>query len=211
MPTPKKSPLAALSNRYLRSISSLEELHLALQSHGISFLGFLETKSREQFGCQRVVRLEDRFLLEMTDLKKFFEFDLSGKLIREVPSWETIPPNFLNMAIKSGKSLAPGNLSIPRGVRYVGSFAFCKCIDLVRVDIPDSVKVIFPMAFCFSGLEDLVIPGSVIHIGWGAFDGCVNCRSVTCPSRFRNVNRRKWNIFTPMRFRKFKKNVFHWT
>lgn len=51
----------------------------------------------------------------------------------------------------------------------------------VQYDIPDSVTAIDDCAFrgCIS-LEKVVIPSSVVELGWGLFDGCESSITVYC-------------------------------
>ena len=48
-----------------------------------------------------------------------------------------------------------------------------------KTNIPDSVKGIYGLAFCGSGLTSIIIPESVTFIGREAFRGCDNLESIT--------------------------------
>lgn len=63
----------------------------------------------------------------------------------------------------------------------VGEGAFCNCINLDLVEIPDSVIKIDDCAFrgCI-GMTEIKIPESVTDLGWGIFDGCESNITVKC-------------------------------
>ena len=77
---------------------------------------------------------------------------------------------------------------IPKGVTKIGSYAFCKCLDLKSIAIPESVKVIDDEAFkdC-ENLLSIVIPNSVVSMGKDAFYGCEWLQSVTLSSNLRKI------------------------
>ena len=56
----------------------------------------------------------------------------------------------------------------------IDDFAFSQCEQLKNVNIPNSVKEIGKYAFEKTALEKIVIPDSVITLGWGTFSECKN-------------------------------------
>ena len=60
----------------------------------------------------------------------------------------------------------------------VGDECCNNCKNLKRVSFEPSVKYIGRMAFSYSGLERVTIPGTVKKIGDGAFQGCENLREI---------------------------------
>ena len=68
---------------------------------------------------------------------------------------------------------------MPNGLASIGNAAFCRCIGLTNVTIPESVTSIGNYAFedC-SSLTSIAIPSSVMSIGTEAFKGCENLKSI---------------------------------
>ena len=75
------------------------------------------------------------------------------------------------------------SISIPDGVKTIGSYAFSRCIALVSVTIPSGVTMIGDSAFdnCIA-LKSITIPDGVTSIGYSAFGNCIALVSVTIPS-----------------------------
>ena len=82
-----------------------------------------------------------------------------------------------------------GSYSIRKGTKIICDMAFYDCKSLSSLVIPDSVIGIGYGAFegC-SSLRSLVIPDSVIGIGYGAFEGCSSLRSLVIPDSVTNLN-----------------------
>lgn len=60
--------------------------------------------------------------------------------------------------------------------------AFSQCKVLKTVNIPNSVKEIESSAFEGTAIEKIVIPNSVITLGWGAFSECKDLYDVELPN-----------------------------
>ncbi len=122
------------------------------------------------------------------------EFTVSGK--GKMPNYynQTPPPwQKYKDTIKS--------VRIESGVTYVGRDAFCRCVNLTSVDLPDTLveigegafnecaitelqlpdglKTIRDSAFCWSPLTTLVIPDSVTYVDSDAFNHNEILQSVT--------------------------------
>ena len=81
-----------------------------------------------------------------------------------------------------------GIVTIPKGVRKIGSGAFADCWRLTSVTIPNSVTKIGDMAFIgCSSLTNVNIGESVTKIGERAFEGCSSLRSVTIPDSVTSI------------------------
>ena len=64
----------------------------------------------------------------------------------------------------------------------IDDFAFSQCEQLKNVNIPNSVKEIGTYAFEKTALEKIVIPDSVITLGWGTFSECKNLVDISLPN-----------------------------
>ena len=78
-----------------------------------------------------------------------------------------------------GGTKIEGDLVIPEGVKYIGSYAFSGCSDLTSITIPDSVTSIGTGAFSgCTALASVIIPDSVTSIGSRAFYNCGSLNKV---------------------------------
>ncbi len=86
-----------------------------------------------------------------------------------------------------GNQAPSGDLDLT-GIRGIGGDAFCDCIDLTSVTIPDNVMSIGSYAFwnC-SGLTNVTIGSNVACIGSSAFDGCTGLPSVNIPDSVTSI------------------------
>jgi len=75
-----------------------------------------------------------------------------------------------------------GNYSVPSGVTNIGYQAFWSCGSLTGVTIPGSVITIAPGAFQGCGLTNLALANGVKSIELQAFLSCVNLTNVTIPA-----------------------------
>ena len=80
------------------------------------------------------------------------------------------------------------NISIPNGVKSIGSRTFSGCSNLTSIVIPDSVTSIGGSAFenC-SSLTSITIPDSVTSIGDRAFRYCSSLTSITIPDSVTSI------------------------
>ncbi len=72
------------------------------------------------------------------------------------------------------------SVTLPVGLKRIGSYSFDSCGRLASVTIPNTVTDIGNYAFNYSGLTAVTIPDSVISIGTQAFAYC-DLASVTIP------------------------------
>lgn len=97
-----------------------------------------------------------------------YAFDGTPWLAKQVSTDEFVIVNGILICAGTAKS---GNITIPNGVKSIGTQAFASCENLTNVTIPDSVERIEDRAFVYCNkLEKIIIPSSVKHIGRYALD-----------------------------------------
>jgi len=70
------------------------------------------------------------------------------------------------------------NIIIPNSVRTVGQSAFANCYALTNVAFPEGVESIDSGAFFASGIQSIVLPKSITHLGSELFaETSLNCIS----------------------------------
>jgi hypothetical protein len=80
------------------------------------------------------------------------------------------------------------SVTIPDSVTSIGGSAFSWCSSLTSVTIPDSVTSIGDAAFYgYSSLTSVTIPDSVTSIGRAAFYGCSSLTSITIPDSVTSI------------------------
>lgn len=87
------------------------------------------------------------------------------------------------------KCLNLTSVDIPNSVTLIGEDAFTDCNGLTNIDIPNSVTTISYYAFTrCKGLVSIILPNSVTKVAMGAFDGCSNLTSVTLPDKLATIS-----------------------
>ncbi len=69
---------------------------------------------------------------------------------------------------------------LPDSLKIIDDAAFFGCLNLKKINIPNSVTKIGEFAFALSGLEAVIIPKSVTEIDEGAFAACENLADIYC-------------------------------
>ena len=64
-------------------------------------------------------------------------------------------------------------------VSKIEKWTFRNCVRLQTAHLPESLRQIVEMAFLDSGLDSIVIPRRVYHVGAQAFQGCKSLKKVT--------------------------------
>ena len=70
-------------------------------------------------------------------------------------------------------------VTLPEGVKEIGSGAFENCAALESIDLPESLETIGNNAFSKSGLKTITLPAAVRLIDEEAFSECVSLTAVT--------------------------------
>ena len=106
--------------------------------------------------------LDDEGILIISGSGAMYNFDLS-EYVNEFESRDSIR-----------------TVIISEGVTKIGNYAFCDCVNLTNISIPNSVVSIGTSAFkgCIS-LEGITLPNSITQIGFTAFRGCSSLTNVT--------------------------------
>ena len=96
-----------------------------------------------------------------------------------------------------GDNKYSGDIVIPESITFenskyfvtsIGYKAFCGCIGLKSVTIPNSVTCIGQKAFMYcSSLTSITIPNSVTSIEYKAFNECIGLSSVTIPNSVTSI------------------------
>ncbi len=77
---------------------------------------------------------------------------------------------------------------VEEGVKNIGDYTFCDCLNLTSIIIPDSVINIGDKAFSgCSSLASITIPDGVTNIGNSAFASCSSLTSITIPDSVTNI------------------------
>ncbi len=105
---------------------------------------------------------------------------------------------------------------IPYGVKNIGLGAFNFAVNLVSVDMPETLETIGSNGFfACEKLTDIHIPDSVTHIGDIAFAGCYNLTSISLPTSLKSMGYRIFSscekltsIFVPSNVTKFERFTF---
>ena len=96
--------------------------------------------------------------------------------------------NWENSALYIGSCLidvretALGTLDIKDGTHIIGAAAVADCVNILEVNIPDTVRYINRQAFAgCNTLEEVTVPSNVETMGVNAFYGCTSLKKLTIP------------------------------
>ena len=138
------------------SVNSIENyvFHRCINLKSITFKGCVTNIEKNAFsGCGKLIDVN------VENLKAWCEVNLSN---------DSNPFTFVHNLYVNNVLVT--DLSIPYGVKKIGSGAFFNCTGLTSVTIPDSVTTIESGAFSgCTGLTNIVIPDTVTTIGREAF------------------------------------------
>lgn len=143
----------------------------------------------------------DVLLEDTTEISKSFPsgraFNIDGQAeIRSINKGITtldIPDRIEGIPVaRIGKEAFKGSpltsVSLPNTLYNIGEGAFASCEDLVRIDLPISLKIVERDAFnsCVS-LKEIILPDGTTHLGAGAFYNCKLLESVLVPESVRMI------------------------
>ena len=118
---------------------------------------------------------------EYGEIKKGMEWEIEGKKLviyglGPIPECsEKVPWEEEKHSIQS--------ITIKRGVKEIGDFAFNNLSKLIAVELHSDLKRIGGGAFMYcSQLKAITIPDSVTSIGASTFENCTNLKTVQLPN-----------------------------
>lgn len=140
-----------------------------------------------------------------------FQSEILGLRSEEVYEEVILPDTLISMGVQCFYGIQVCRIEIPCGVKRIsnwafaqsgleeivllegleciGGFAFCKCVKLKEINIPDTVEVIELCAFCqCDGLTTVTIPGSVKSIEMLAFSYCDNLEKIILEEGVKEVS-----------------------
>lgn len=80
-------------------------------------------------------------------------------------------------------------INFPEGLKSIGESAFGECWLLRNVDLPESLTNMQSYCFYNSGLEELVLPGSLSVVRDSSFVACPNLKKVTVPTSVKKIEK----------------------
>ena len=126
-----------------------------------------------------------------------FAYDFqSGDLCYNITSDTTVEVTY-QVELSKANYQGLANTTIPATITYnnttysvtsIGGYAFCGCISLTSITIPESVTSIGENAFIFcEALTSITIPNSVTSIEVAAFAYCSSLISITIPNSVTSI------------------------
>ena len=79
------------------------------------------------------------------------------------------------------------SVALPSTLQSIGANAFCGASSLVHFDFPNKLQIISANAFLGTGLEEIILPDSVITISERAFENCSFLSSVIFPNGLKTI------------------------
>ncbi len=153
---------------------------------GMYLLKFINSKYQTELIMEVSIEADEEREVEL-DFSEVNEPVIRQMIINAIehdyePKEEHFPEEIISAISKDGI------LTIPKGVRKIGNYAFFGCISLTSITIPDSVTEIGEAAFAnCTSLTSITIPDSVTEIGLRAFAWCKNLPSVTIPNSITTI------------------------
>ena len=127
--------------------------------------------------------------------------ELIGWHFRDRPGEDFTAPSWLReIHDRAFMSLDMRSVTIPAGVREIGSDAFRCCGELVRVEIPEGVTSIGSGAvLSCRELTEITLPESLRELGTEAFRSCVGLRRLSIPAGVTKLRARTFHGCSELR------------
>ena len=79
------------------------------------------------------------------------------------------------------KGVPVQTLTIPKGVKKIGSWAFERCVNLKTVTLPEGIEIFekYEVFKDCTALESINIPASLTNLGYKVFKGCTALKNIT--------------------------------
>ena len=156
---------------------------------GMYLLKFINSKYQTELIMEVSIEADEEREVEL-DFSEVNEPVIRQMIINAIehdyePKEEHFPEEIFSAISKDGI------LTIPKGVRKIGNYAFFGCISLTSITIPDSVTEIGEAAFAnCTSLTSITIPDSVTTIGEMTFLGCSALTSISISHSVTAIGRR---------------------
>ena len=108
------------------------------------------------------------------------------------PPWELRKAEITSVVVEEGVTTigsyafrnCPNLISVmlPAGIETIGNYSFNMCPSLSQLNLPEGLKEIGEYALNNVGMEKIIIPDTVTHMGVGALENCTNLTEVKLPN-----------------------------
>mmetsp|Transcript_2468 Transcript_2468/g.5758 ORF Transcript_2468/g.5758 Transcript_2468/m.5758 type:complete len:500 (-) Transcript_2468:131-1630(-) len=91
-------------------------------------------------------------------------------------------------------------VNLLEGLRFIGTFAFGRCISLNSISIPSTVEKIADSTFCYcKSLTTVHLEEGLKSIGKNAFESCTSLNQFSVPSTVENIGRSAFSSCTSLK------------
>jgi len=100
----------------------------------------------------------------------------------------TIPSGILSSGEEFARCKNLRSVIISEGIEEISQSMFEDCGALVKVTLPDSIRVIGGQAFLGTAITEIALPSSIEEIGYRSFADCPNLTTVTVSGEVQHIN-----------------------
>ncbi len=111
----------------------------------------------------------------------------------------SIKPGTVEIFREAFMSVNLVRIDIPDSLKIIGQHAFLHCSNLSTVTLPNGLESIDYGAFSDSGLKSITIPNGVSYIGSGAFAGCNKMETALLPNNMKEIPQRLFSGCTSLK------------